>query len=288
MFPGDFTNFEFDSISEFAGSGHFSHVKKQYLKDGTTVAVKEMHIVNQGALNRELKALKVLENVPNTIKLLGVMGNETHPSLVYSYHKSTDYAYTNMTLADFRWWLKTLLETLSEIHELGVIHRDLSLQNILTDLEERKLTIIDFGLAELNRRRASNTGRPGCVRLKAPEMIINYPFYDCSSDMWSVGLACLDVMIGLTMNWDASTISEITQQVKQYFGSERWNSFVSVYNASLITRSNYTGDIFELAMPMRYNLVNADSLDLVEQMLELDPKKRISAKKALQHRFFSV
>jgi serine/threonine protein kinase len=45
--------------------------------------------------------------------------------------------------------MKALLETIKNLHEIGIIHRDLKLENILMKLEGGKFIpkIIDFGLS---------------------------------------------------------------------------------------------------------------------------------------------
>ena len=287
VFPRGF-DMKAKNDGEYMGRGHFSIVRRETLENGDVVAAKQLKLVNKHALIREMHILEALKDTPNTVKLIGLAGNETSPTVLYSYHSSTKHAYVNMSLADFKWWLKSVLTALEEMHRRGVIHRDLKIQNIVTDLEKRQVTIIDFGLAEFNRRKARtyNT-RVGCIRLKAPELAVEWPFYDCSSDMWSLGIACLDIMIGLHMNWEAKTVRELLSLMIRHTGSENWNKFAQRYNFSTKTNRTVHGDWFELAMPGNYDLVTPDSLDLVEKMLVLDPAQRISARDALKHPLFS-
>jgi hypothetical protein len=130
-FQVPFQNF---SISYDEGStkrGHFSVVRKGHLPGGIPVAVKEFRVMNRRIILEELAILQVLSNVSNTVKLIGLMGSESNPVIIYSYHNSNSYS--NLSMSDFKWWLRTVLETLSEFHRLGVIHMDLTLSNILSD-----------------------------------------------------------------------------------------------------------------------------------------------------------
>ena len=43
--------------------------------------------------------------------------------------------------------IKGICEGLSHIHEKGITHRDMKMENILIDMDERVLKIIDFGLS---------------------------------------------------------------------------------------------------------------------------------------------
>ena len=286
QFPRDF-DLRVKNDGVCIGRGHFSIVRKEVLETREVVAAKELKLVNRDALIRELYILDALKDVPNIVKLIGLAGNETSPTICYSFHSPSNNPYGNMTLLDFRWWLKSVLQTLAEIHERGVIHRDLKLQNIITNLETRQVTIIDFGLAEFNTKTASSHGKVGCIRLKAPELAMNYPFYDCSSDMWSLGLACLDIIMGVQLNWEAKTVEELITLMIRYAGNEDWNKFAQEYNYAAMTNMTVKRDWFELAMPRNYELVNEDTLDLVNRMLTLDPTERISARESLEHAFFS-
>ncbi|OHS93947.1 Casein kinase II subunit alpha' [Tritrichomonas foetus] len=286
-FPINFSNFSFSEDQSFAGKGHFSVVKKSTLSDGRVVAVKEIKIFKRRDLIRELSVLKAIEKVNHTIKLIGVTGNETNPIILYSFHNSTKYGYQNLTMSQFKWWLKTLLETVSELHEHGIIHRDLKLGNILADFDNKELTIIDFGLAEFNRLRGPKRPRVGCFRLKSPELAIESEKYDCSSDIWAIGIACLDLMIGFRSNWIIKSNSMLVQNLISYFGSKTWNNFVKKYDKSYLAQYSSHGDIFELAMPGHYKLVTLESLDLVYKFLTFDPKQRITARQALKHPFFT-
>ena len=285
-FPIPFRNYTFQDKGKYAGKGHFSIVKEQFLSDGTHVAIKELKIFKKYSLINELSILKALENVNHVVKLVGITGNESNPVIIYKYHSFSKESYQNMTMDQFKWWLRTLLETVKDIHSHGIIHRDLKINNILVDFVKKELTVIDFGLAEFNVYNGKKNPRTGCYRIKAPELIIEMHDYDCSSDIWSIGLSCLDIMIGLRSNWFASENKMQAENLISYFGSKKWNSFVSKYNPEYKTKSKMIGDIFELAMPGHYQLVTPESLDLVLKFLEFDPKERITAKQALKHPFF--
>lgn len=285
-YPLPFEDIRFADNNGYAGKGHFSVVRRAHLSDGRAVAVKEYKIFNRNALIRELKILDVLRDVPNTIKLIGITGNESAPTVVYSFHNSTKNGFDNITRSDFQWFLHSLLTTLAAIHRRGVLHRDVKLGNILADFSAREFTLIDFGCADFNRMSIKKNPKMGCIRLKSPELAIEYPYFDCATDVWAVGIACLDVVIGLSSFWESRDTDGMLQLIVNHFGSERWNRFANKYNKRYIVSSKHVGDIFEFAVPANQHLVEPLLLDLIDKLLEIDPCERITAEEALQHPYF--
>lgn len=283
----NFTNLTFTNYSEFAGKGHYSVVRKEQLTDGRFVAVKKLTSYSKTNLAKEIQVLNALKDVPNTLKLIGFIGNESKPSIVYSYHSSTPNAYYgNISLDNFKWWLRTALETLANIHERGIIHRDLRLSNIMANFETKEFAIIDFGLSDFYRENITKSPKVGCIHIKAPELAINMSNYGCAIDVWSLGLSCLDIMIKLRTNWDAKTNDQLIKYFIKYYGSSEWNSFADKYNTQFRTPSKSHGSIFELSMPGNNELLTAESIDLVKKMISLDPETRPTARECLQHPFF--
>ena len=66
-----------------------------------------------------------------------------------------------------RHWMKQLADTIRLIHERGVIHGDLRLDNLLIDSQEN-LRITDFGLSQLANQTLQKNQR---VDLDAIELI---------------------------------------------------------------------------------------------------------------------
>ena len=284
-YPIKFRNFTFlDDNASYAGQGHFSVVRKRQLDTGETVAVKDIRIFSRRSLIKEIQTLLALSGTKNTLQIIGLTGNESHPTVLYSYHTSTPNAYVNMSLPDFKWWLRETLVALSEIHGKGIIHRDINLGNVLCDLDNRKVTIIDFGLSEFYRPMAPNRNpKAGCVRFKAPELLIERKDFDCGIDIWSLGICCLDMILGIKANWEAKNTEQVQKLIETYFGKQ-WYMYAKRNN---IKAKMGTGDIFELAMPGSYSLVNPETIDIVMKMLTVDPKFRPTAKQLLTHPLFN-
>lgn len=104
-------------------------------------------------IQREIKILRNLRDGPNMIQLLDVMRDPVsqNVSLVFECVSNTFFSalVPALTDQDTRFYLFELLRALDYAHSHGVMHRDLKPENVLVDHANRKLKLIDWGLAEV-------------------------------------------------------------------------------------------------------------------------------------------
>lgn len=93
--------------------------------------------------------------------------------------------------------LVQLLCAVAFMHEQGIVHRDLKLENLLyyDDTEESKILVADFGLSEYEwelKEGSPVCGTPGYL---APEVIARQPC-TTSADVWSIGVIAYILLAG--------------------------------------------------------------------------------------------
>lgn len=87
-----------------------------------------------------------------------------------------------------------LAQALQSFHEMGIIHRDLKLENILLGEADSYniLKVADFGLAIKHGSVAEGHKKAGTPGYVAPEILHDMP-YDTKADIFSLGV-CLFIM----------------------------------------------------------------------------------------------
>jgi len=96
---------------------------------------------------------------------------------------------------------------------LGVIHRDVSPQNILV-ASNGAVKVIDFGVAKARNRRAGETGEgivKGKIRFMAPEQVRAQPL-DRRADIWAVGV-CLHELATGKLPFDSDSDVDIVRRL---------------------------------------------------------------------------
>jgi eukaryotic-like serine/threonine-protein kinase len=97
--------------------------------------------------------------------------------------------------------LKKALQSLSVIHQQGLIHRNIKPSNLIISTEEQTVTLVDFGILQL-----LNQTNQASQRRKPPEQIVGRP--TVSSDIYSLGIVAIEILTGLP-------IQEIPQNLQQ-------------------------------------------------------------------------
>ena len=95
--------------------------------------------------------------------------------------------FNKFTLDDVREYMYQTLLALDFTHSKGIMHRDIKPHNILFDPINRQYRLADWGLAEFYKPEQEYNTRVAALFYKAPELILNYPYYDYSVDMWAIG-----------------------------------------------------------------------------------------------------
>ena len=93
---------------------------------------------------------------------------------------------------------RAIASGLAAIHAAGIIHRDVSPQNILR-LADGTLAVSDFGLATDNFDGTSSV-HGGTIAYMAPE-VVRGARASFASDIWSLGMVIHEVLFGLRPNW---------------------------------------------------------------------------------------
>ena len=134
--------------------------------------VKTLKPVKKKKIKREIKILENLRGGTNVITLHGVVKDPVSrtPALIFEHVNNTDFKQLYQTLTDYdirlirpqsqpgvshdvffflsRFYLYELLRALDYCHSMGIMHRDVKPHNVMIDHENRRLRLIDWGLAE--------------------------------------------------------------------------------------------------------------------------------------------
>ncbi|HUG03981.1 MAG TPA: serine/threonine-protein kinase [Steroidobacteraceae bacterium] len=82
-------------------------------------------------------------------------------------------------------------------HQRGVIHRDIKPANIVFDQKNRRVRVMDFGVARLENSRATRTGVIlGSPSYMAPEQLDARPV-TAQSDLFSLGVTLFQLLTGM-------------------------------------------------------------------------------------------
>ncbi|XP_054706879.1 ribosomal protein S6 kinase 2 alpha-like [Uloborus diversus] len=158
---------------------------------------------------------------------------------------------------------KVIMQTIYYLHENGVVHRDLKPSNIMyanSSGDPQSLRICDFGFAKQMKAENGLLMTP-CYTAKfaAPE-VLNKQGYDEACDIWSMGITLCTMLTGYTPF--ATGIEDNVQQILMH-----------LEDGNLIMNSGPWTRVSDIAK------------DLIRKMLNMNPKKRISASDVLNHPF---
>uniref|UniRef100_A0A8C1JLM6 Maternal embryonic leucine zipper kinase n=1 Tax=Cyprinus carpio TaxID=7962 RepID=A0A8C1JLM6_CYPCA len=248
-------------VYETIGSGGFAKVKLgRHILTGEKVAIKIMEKKDLGddlpRVKTEIEAMKNLSH-QHVCRLYHVIETSSKIYMVLEYcpgGELFDYiiAKDRLSEEETRVFFRQIISALAYVHSKGYAHRDLKPENLLID-ENHNLKLIDFGLCAkpkggLGLELLTCCGSPAYA---APELIQGKAYIGSEADVWSMGVLLYALLCGFLPFDD--------------------DNYMVLYRK--ITRGKYSNP----------HWLSPASILLLNQMMQVDPKRRLTVKQLLDH-----
>lgn len=253
------------------GTGAFAQVRK--VTNRKTKVVRAMKLVEKKKLTNEeekekfmaeIQILKQLDH-PNILKIFEFYQDKKNYYLIIELCTGGELFDKIIEQGSFSekeasYVMKQLLGAVYYAHSRNIAHRDLKPENILLDITSDggyNIKVIDWGTAKNFDPNKKMTEKFGTAYYIAPEVLKQK--YDEKCDIWSCGVILYMLLSGCPP-FGGRTDEEVLKNVakgKYSLEGEEWEG------------------------------ISEEAKDLIRKMLTYDPSKRISAKDALEHKWFS-
>jgi casein kinase II subunit alpha len=279
------------------GRGKYSEVF-----DGMSVAnnercvVKILKPVKKKKIKREIKILQNLTGGPNIISLLDIVRDKQSktPSLIFEHVNNYDFKqlYPKLTDYDIRYYIFELLKALDFCHSQGIMHRDVKPHNVMIDHQQRKLRLIDWGLAEFYHPGREYNVRVASRYFKGPELLVDLQDYDYSVDMWSLGCMFAGMIFRKEPFFHGLDNYDQLVKIAKVLGTERLFQYLERYDLELDCHFDSLLGRHSRKPWTKYvnqdnaHLVTQEALDFLDNLLQYDHQDRVTAKDAMQHEYF--
>ncbi|XP_035495165.2 calcium/calmodulin-dependent protein kinase (CaM kinase) II beta 1 isoform X25 [Scophthalmus maximus] len=254
-------------LYEELGKGAFSVVRRCVkLCTGQEYAAKIINTKKLSArdhqkLEREARICRLLKH-PNIVRLHDSISEEGFHYLLFDLVTGGELfedivAREYYSEADASHCIHQILDSVHHIHQHDIVHRDLKPENLLlaSKCKNAAVKLADFGLAiEVQGDQQAWFGFAGTPGYLSPE-VLRKEAYGKPVDIWACGVILYILLVGYPPFWDEDQ-HKLYQQIKAGaydFPSPEWDT------------------------------VTPEAKNLINQMLTINPAKRITAQEALKH-----
>ncbi|KIP11297.1 hypothetical protein PHLGIDRAFT_53040, partial [Phlebiopsis gigantea 11061_1 CR5-6] len=247
------------TLGKVIGEGAYGKVRMGVHRlTGTRVAIKQIPKEMSASLTREIHHHRQLHH-PHLTQLYEVIATENNIWLVTelcSGGELFDYLAEKGRLSEdeTRLIFGQLCLAVAYVHEKGIVHRDLKLENVLLD-EHCRIKLGDFGFTREFDRGVLLETFCGTTGYASPEMLMLEKYLGPEVDIWSLGVILYTLLTG-TLPFDDDDDSIMRAKVIQgVFEDPEW--------------------------------LSDEARDLIKNILQVDPSKRYTIAQILSHPWYT-